>query len=99
MRYEKPIVMDLNARAASGQVPLACIAGGGVTPPGGCVPGSNDAACYAGTGGTEYSGDCIPGVSAGPDASCLAGNAADWECAAGVTPVYSGACTVGPSNV
>lgn len=99
MRYEKPIAMNLSARAASGQGPLACIAGNVVTPPGGCTMGSTDAACYTGTGGITLPADCLPGTGAGPYASCLAGNGANWECAAGASPVYGGTCTVGPSNL
>jgi len=96
MRYEKPAVMELNARTVSGQDPLACIPGNGVVPIG-CNPGSYDASCYPGTVGYQFADDCIPGTGAGAGFSCLVGNGAGWECAGGIAPEFPGACTAGPS--
>jgi hypothetical protein len=59
MRYEKPIVMDLSARArsATGQEPLACIDGWGASAPAVCNSG--------GAGGGLTGDDCLAGPSAG----------------------------------
>ena len=87
-KYEKPIVLDFNGNAASGD-PLACMTGTGVAHPG-CGGGGLDAACYAGTGGATWSGDCRNGTSAGPGtASCLSGTSALYECSAGTGPQFS----------
>jgi hypothetical protein len=97
-RYEKPNAIDLSGRSASGQVrPLACMSGSSVSPIT-CSIGSLDTACYTGSSGSTYGSDCIPGTAAAPSASCLPGTSATYECAAGNSPVYSGSCTVGPSN-
>jgi hypothetical protein len=96
MRYERPVVVELNSRAAHGQGPLACMSGGTVSPLD-CFAGSLDTACYVGTGGSEYAGDCVPGTSAAPSASCLSGSDAGYECAGGSNPVHAGSCTSGPA--
>ena len=61
MRYEKPVVMNLGARAASGQDPLACVDG----------DSPSDGICNNGTAGTSV-GDCVSGGSA-PNAVCASG--------------------------
>jgi hypothetical protein len=89
MRYEKPIVMDLSARArsATGQEPLACIDGWGASAPAVCNSG--------GAGGGLTGDDCLAGPSAG--IFCAAGPAAIAECSGGAVPMGSYGCNVGPS--
>ena len=97
MRYEKPIVVDLGGRAASGANPLACLTGAVVTGPA-CHAGDGDAACYGGTGGTQISGECVGGATPSGSTSCLAGTTASWECASGGSPAAGhGPCTSGPT--
>ncbi len=99
MRYEKPIVVNLNARATNGQDPLACFPGGTVAPVA-CATGANDTFCETGTGGVVYPGqDCYNGVTPVAGYTCAAGGTAGYECAAGATPTHGGVCTVGPSAV
>jgi hypothetical protein len=99
MRYEKPVVMELNERALSGTGSLACQSGPVVSPTSACNTGSLDVACYAGGGGTFDTADCRAGSDATVGAgSCLSGGTAGYECAAGSSPVYVRSCTVGPSN-
>ena len=95
--YERPIVLALGKRAASGQVtPLACISGSSV-PYMGCSAGSNDTACSSGTGGIIYPEDCVSGAAASSSYSCVSGGTAGYECATGTSATYSGSCTTGPS--
>jgi hypothetical protein len=95
--YEKPKVLDLSGRAvANGQNPLACLAGGAVAFID-CATGSNDNACYTGTGGYQTSSDCLPGTGAA-GGSCLPGTGqTTYECAGGSGPLYPGTCTAGPT--
>ena len=96
MKYEKPAVINLSGRASSGQVPLACMTGNGVSAIT-CFPGGNDAACYTGTVGLPVAEDCLNGTSPN-GASCVPGiSASAYECASGSGPLYPGTCTVGPS--
>jgi hypothetical protein len=97
MKYEKPTVLDLNARAVQGQNPLACLAGTGVATID-CAPGAADltTACYAGTNGYTWADDCMPGLDAlSGNGSCFAGIAA-YECSAGGTATaHNPTCTTG----
>ena len=93
MRYERPIVMDLNAQArASGQEPLGCYDGSVADIPpnevcfvGGTATGSEQP-CWAGNApGSAAPGDCIGGTSA-------------FYCEAGAEGgIDPGGCRVGPS--
>ncbi len=98
MRYEKPTIVNLSARAANGQNPLACMPGGAVAP-NACFSGAGDTACYTGAGGAESANDCLGGGEPGmlDPGSCLPGGGAFVECAAGIGPTYVGACTSGPT--
>jgi hypothetical protein len=101
MHYEKPIIVELSTGAMAQGGPKACMDGTAVTPVS-CVGGSNDAACYAGTGGSQFPDDCLTGTSPGApgEFSCLYGISAAWECAGGAAPVeYTGTCTAGPSVI
>ncbi len=97
--YRKPVVIDLEGGAVSGQdAPEACISGAAV-PFMGCLPGSNDTLCSAGADGILYPEDCVSGAAAGGSYSCITGGTAGYECGAGGTPSYPGSCTAGPSYV
>ena len=97
--YRKPVVMDLEGGAVSGQdVPQACIAGAAV-PFMGCLTGGNDTLCSAGTDGILYPEDCISGLSATASYTCISGGTAGYECGAGGSPTHPGSCTTGPSYV
>jgi hypothetical protein len=87
MKYEKPVVMDLNSRArrAAGMDPLACVSGPAATGFEACGTGTGAGFnCLAGTGGAggpsclsggvANGGDCISGASAIPG-YCSAGGA------------------------
>ena len=88
MRYEKPIVMDLGARAR---------------PVGGCVTGNSPGypfVCKTGYGGGSDANDCLSGGAASEaDSSCQYGGGAKSECGTGSAAGYAGSCTVGPSIV
>jgi hypothetical protein len=84
MRYEKPVVMELNARArVTGQTPNACIAGleadGNET----CVDGALAGwACVP--GGNPGSGSaCAPGINPGAGGDCADGSSA-FLCVPGI---------------
>jgi len=84
MRYEKPVVINLNNRAVSG-APEACLSG--ATPTG---------ACGTGNSGDTTDDDCLAGTTAGGDgASCLSGGSAVPECASGGLG-DSASCASGP---
>ena len=95
MQYEKPAVVELGSRAARGDEPMACLAGGGVAFIA-CAAGTTDSACYTGAGGYETGSDCMPGTAAA-GGSCLPGGGNSYECAGGSGATYPGTCTVGPS--
>jgi len=101
MRYEKPMLMEIGARAAAGQGPEACIPGGnagsiyetcseGVGAGWSCVPGTGVSSGY---------GSCVPGDGAG-NADCFSGTAVSYYCGAGTAgdadPL---GCREGPSFV
>jgi len=93
MRYEKPLVMDLDARTVEGQEPLSCYSG---DQPGGWEY------CGDGAGGSQFANPCITGHAAGGDPGlpvvCLAGPAATY-CDAGAAGTGIGDdCTTGPSD-
>ena len=100
MHYEKPIVMELNARArVTGQTPNACIAGlaadmnetcvDGALAAWACVPGGSPGTGYSCTPGTnpdDSLGDCVDGTAA---FQCVpgAGGAVDpYGCRSGPFP-------------
>ena len=78
MRYEKPIVLDLNAQArpVAGQGPLGCYTG---TSPGGtgyCVDGGDPASIPEGVctgGGDPSTGFCFSGTGGGITDTCTSG--------------------------
>jgi hypothetical protein len=85
MHYEKPMVMELNARArVTGQTPNACIAG---------LAASGDETCVD---GVNAGFSCVPGVNPGGlGISCAPGTSPDdgfADCADGATAFY---CTPG----
>ena len=85
MRYEKPIVMNLNARArsAAGQVPLGCVSGPAAT---------GFEACGVGTGAGF---NCLAGTGGAGGPSCLSGGVADGgDCLSG-TSAIPGYCSAG----
>ena len=88
-RYQKPTVMALSGRAASGLMPQACVVGNTAAPyacsPGGdALPGALD--CVGGTlPGGANPGNCYDGLDAGRD--CVPGT--------GVTGFSN--CTSGPN--
>jgi hypothetical protein len=101
MRYEKPNVIELNARArAAGQGPLACVdgsaAGGadetcGVGSSAGftCSPGTSGAAgatCYAGSSPSGGFEDCLSGTSAYYCEAGAGGNDDPFGCRSGPVP-------------
>jgi hypothetical protein len=93
MRYDKPIVMDLNARArfAAGQGPLGCYDGG--------AAGSSSEICYTGTGANFTYEPCWTGSSPADNADCIGGTSAYYcESGAGGGSDPDG-CRVGPSVV
>lgn len=95
MKYEKPIVVNLGARArAAGQDPLSCMSGN--APMGGsriCGAGASPA-YVAGCQTGNATGDCSSGMAA--SFTCLSGPAPDLgeECEAGVGG-SQGDCTSG----
>jgi hypothetical protein len=104
MKYEKPIVMDLNARArhAAGQGPLACINGVTATGSGeSCGAGNSaDFTCLSGTSG-YFSFSCLSGGSASTG-DCLNGTAATGYCSGGSGQLGSPdpyGCSAGPTIV
>lgn len=93
MRYEKPVVMNLDAQArAAGQEPLGCISGadannyvcatGGVAYPdiGPCTSGP--------TPGTGWPTVCATGPAVGTDGACVGGGSPiEVEpCTSGISP-------------
>ena len=100
MRYQKPIVVELNASArASGQVPLSCMSGTGATAyEGVCGAGTSPTYNAACASGPANAGDCAGGATAA--FTCLSGvdTYYHYECAAG-TGGGAGSCTMGPSFV
>lgn len=78
MRYEKPIVMDLGARArAAGQWPLGCysggVGGGGWSD---CQDGAGGGTCQYGASGRGNANGCTTGPQAGGggDPVCISGS-------------------------
>ena len=84
MKYEKPVVMNLNARArrATGG-PLGCVSG----------PAATDfEACGVGTGAGF---NCLTGAGGAGGPSCLSGTVADGgDCLSG-TSAIPGYCSAG----
>jgi len=90
MRYEKPIVMNLNARArpAAGQGPLGCVSG----------PAAGQWESCGSGGFATWS--CLTGGSAGPTQSCMSGGAATGggDCLSGTSVSYYCEAGTGGSN-
>ena len=65
MKYEKPIVRDLNGQSASGgpPIPLACLSGGTAGNPSVCAPN-----------GAVAGDDCNPGQNVGWQEDCVNGD-------------------------
>jgi hypothetical protein len=91
MRYEKPIVMNLSARArTTGQGPLGCVAGDAAGAWETCA-----------TGGNPYCSappSCVSGGAATPGGDCLSGTTVSYYCEAGsggANDRYG--CNVGPA--
>jgi hypothetical protein len=97
MKYQKPIILDLNARAASGQVPLMCINGGSAGGPlENCAYGVAAGACSPGNGG-NYGDPCMSGNTPNyGNEGCISGGSAE-ECGAGSSVNFNFGCNVGPS--
>ena len=99
MRYEKPMLMDINARPVSGQDPLSCFDG---NDPG--TQGGYDI-CDVGTAAENYFWPtCVEGHGAvpapgEPTTLCNTGGAANYCDAGGGGYLYPDNCTAGPSNV
>jgi hypothetical protein len=100
MRYEKPMVMDLSARAA-GQIPLVCFSGNGPGGGGGCLGGTSPWYTSCGAGGEADYQACVGGSGAsGTWDDCFSGSTpgSGGYCAAGGTPgAGSDSCTNGPT--
>ena len=106
MRYEKPRIMDLNARSVAGQAdPNLCWPGSQASTGG--SPGTFTEDCFAGTGGAGGDpGMCTSGHSPVGGYECYAGGTPTQNgygqgmCNAGGAPsaTDSGGCRVGPSN-
>jgi len=86
MRYEKPIVMSLNARArqATGESPLGCVAGPAAGGPHESC-GSGGSATWGCITGGNASGltSCMPGSAASVNGDCLGGTSVQYYCEAG----------------
>lgn len=103
MRYEKPIVIELDrgAQRAKGQDPLACISGdsaaGGLQS---CGVGNSAAwSCGGGISPSESYALCYPGTGPGAGADCFTGTAPAGYCGAGATARADPlGCNVGTSN-
>ena len=99
MKYEKPMVQDLNspARTAAGSDPLSCIPGGGDVLF--CVPGTVAGSDVCAPGGADTSGECGSGANPGLGNSCLSGGTADtgMVCTAGGGGIVGDNCGAGPS--
>lgn len=92
MRYERPIVMELSARA-SGQEPLGCYDG--------VIADSPNEICFAGGAPSFTEPPCWPGSSPGAamPGDCIGGTAA-FYCEAGVSGTLDpDGCRAGPSVV
>ena len=81
MRYEKPVVMDIGARPATGQGPNACVSGP-----------QADAGYQSCAEGNNAQWSCVPGVNVyalGFEA-CVNGGAADYytDCLSGTVVWY-----------
>ena len=84
MRYEKPIVMNLNARArpAAGQGPLGCVSGPAAGQWESCGSGGSAWSCLTGGRPRGYQ-SCMPGDEAGLGGDCLSGTEVSYSCEAG----------------
>jgi len=98
MRYEKPMLMEIDARPAAGQGPEACVSG----PAAGTFETCNvgDAAgwsCVVGPQPGAYE-SCAPGGAADNYADCISGSVVWYYCEAGTdggNDPYG--CQAGPS--
>lgn len=102
MRYEKPLVIDLQSttRQATGLEPLACISGSGPGLAQSCGTGNSaDYSCVLGNLPYTNGGSCLAGPAPGSASDCYTGGAANFECGAGVGATMGSSCTVGPSNI
>ncbi len=99
MRYEKPVAMDLKARArASGQGPLGCVSGPAAGYWESC--GNGDGAGWGCTAGGSAGGyvSCMPGGAAGGGGDCLSGTVVAYYCEAGALGEDDpNGCQAGPS--
>ena len=101
MRYEKPEVMEIDARPAAGQQPEVCASGEAADLPWQtCGVGTGAGwSCVLGVGGGTRT-SCVPGGAADYDGDCYSGtvvNPGNW-CEVGTNggqDLYG--CTVGPS--
>ena len=85
MRYEKPIVMNLNVRARSttGQGPLGCVAGPAAGVWESCGSGGSATwGCSVGGAAGGYP-SCMSGGAASSGGDCLSGTSVRYYCEAG----------------
>ncbi len=100
MKYQKPIVMNLNARAqfADGQGPEGCVSGPAAGTWESCGDGGSATwGCTVGGAAGAYP-SCMPGGAASGGGDCLGGSAVQYYCEAGTSggnDPYG--CVTGPS--
>lgn len=100
MKYEKPIVLNLSARAQSarGQGPQGCVAGPAAGTYESCGSGGSATwGCTTG-GAADFVTSCMSGGAANGSGDCLAGSVVTYYCetgAGGDNDVFG--CNVGPS--